>query len=65
MASRPPLSALSADQLMERAQQYRWMAATATTVEVRDALNRLAMRLAMLAARRELHQVPMNPRPVR
>jgi hypothetical protein len=51
---RPTLSALTVDQLMDRAQEYRRMAATATTVETRDALNPLAVRLAMLAARRQV-----------
>jgi hypothetical protein len=51
---RSPLSALSPDQLMERAREYRRMAANASTVETRDALNPLTMRFAMLATRREL-----------
>jgi hypothetical protein len=41
-------------QLMDRAREYRRMAATATTAEARDALNLLAVRFAMLAAKREL-----------
>jgi hypothetical protein len=48
---RPPISALTAEKLMERARQYRRMAATATTPETRDALNRLAIGFAMFAAR--------------
>jgi hypothetical protein len=39
---RSPLSALSPEQLMERAREYRRMAANASTVETRDALNGLA-----------------------
>jgi hypothetical protein len=39
---------------MGRAQEYRRMAATASTSETRAALDRLAIRLAMLAARRSL-----------
>jgi hypothetical protein len=42
---------LTIEQLMERARQYRRMAATATTPETRDALNRLAIGFAMFAAR--------------
>jgi hypothetical protein len=52
MDPHPPLSALTSDQLMERARQYRRMAASATTAEIRDAINVLAIRFAMLAARR-------------
>jgi hypothetical protein len=54
MEPRPPLSALTVDQLMGRAHEYRRMAGTASTIEVRDALNRLAVRLARLAAEREV-----------
>jgi hypothetical protein len=52
MHPRPPLSALTSEQLMERAREYRRMAASATTAQTRDALNVLAVRLVMLAAER-------------
>jgi hypothetical protein len=52
MNQRPPLSALTPDQLMERAREYRRMAAAATTAQTRDALNALAVPFATLAAHR-------------
>ena len=51
MEPEPTLSDLTPDQLLERAREYRRMAATATTVETRDALSRLAVRFAMRAAK--------------
>jgi hypothetical protein len=53
MTSRRPLSTLTVDQLMVRATEYRRLAATASTAAGRDALNALAVRLAVMAARRE------------
>jgi hypothetical protein len=50
MEPRPPLCALNSEQLMVRAREYRRMAASATRAEIRDALNVLAVRFAMLAA---------------
>jgi hypothetical protein len=38
--------------LLARAREYRRIAASATTAEIRDALNVLAVRFAMLAAHR-------------
>jgi hypothetical protein len=52
METHPPLSALTSEQLMARAREYRRMAASATTAGIRDALNLLAVRLAILAAQR-------------
>jgi hypothetical protein len=52
MDPRPPLSALTSEQLMVRAREYRRMAASATTAQIRDALNVLTVRFAMLAAQR-------------
>jgi hypothetical protein len=53
MESRPSLSALTTDQIMALARGYRRMAATASAPETRVALDRLAIRFAMLAALRE------------
>jgi hypothetical protein len=50
METHPPVSALTSEQLMARAREYRRMAASATTAGIRDALNLLAVRFAMLAA---------------
>jgi hypothetical protein len=52
MHPRPPLSALTSEQVLARAREYRRMAASATTAEIRDALNLLAVRFAILAAQR-------------
>jgi len=49
MDARLPLSALTADQLMERAREYYAMAETATMVETRAALERLAARFEKMA----------------
>lgn len=49
MAKRPCLSEMSPADLLARAVEYRRMAATATTAEVRDALLRIAKRLADMA----------------
>ena len=46
---RPPLSALAADELHARAQQYRQMAATTRTVVTHDSLLRLADKYDALA----------------
>jgi hypothetical protein len=51
--SSPLLSDLTADQLLERARGYRKMAATARTAQARDSLNPLAVRFAMLGAKRD------------
>jgi hypothetical protein len=53
MDARPPLSSLTAEQLRERAQEYRAMAAHATTAQIGDSLIRLAERFEALAATRE------------
>jgi hypothetical protein len=53
MADRPPLSSLTAEQIRERAADFRRMAATATLARIRDALIRLAERLEALARVRE------------
>jgi hypothetical protein len=50
---RPPLSALTATELLRRAEEYRTMAAAATTADIRDALLALANRFALLAAQRQ------------
>ena len=50
----PALSELTAQQLVQRAQDYRAMAATATTASIKDSLNRLAVKFADLAAQREI-----------
>jgi hypothetical protein len=49
MSDRPRLSELSREQLLSRAAEYRAMAATATTADVRDALVRVAERLEGMA----------------
>jgi len=46
-------SALTADQLRERAAEFRQMAASATTAQVRDSLIRVAERYEALAVTRE------------
>ena len=56
MVSRSPLSALPIDQLLARAAEYRRMAATASTPDTKDALNRLAVRFAMMAAKRQVEE---------
>jgi hypothetical protein len=47
------LSAYSADELRDRAQQYRQMAGTASTADVMDALLRLAQDFDKMAASRD------------
>jgi hypothetical protein len=54
MSERPPISKLTAQQLRTRALEYRAMAGTASTVEIRDALIRLAEGFETLAAQREM-----------
>jgi hypothetical protein len=49
---RPPLSELTAEQLQDRAIQYRNMAMYASTEEVRDALIRMAKRYEKLVIER-------------
>jgi hypothetical protein len=56
MAHRPRLSELSPDELLTRAHEYLCMAATASTLDSRNALNTLATRFVMLAAEREISQ---------
>jgi hypothetical protein len=53
MCQRQPLAERSADQLMAQAMEYRRMALTATTVETREALIKLAIRLVALATLRK------------
>lgn len=48
-----PLTSLSVAEIRDRAAQFRAMARTATTAEVRDALFRLATRFDDLAVKRE------------
>ncbi len=48
-----PLSQRPATELRDMARDYRRMAATATTPEIRDALLRLSRRLADLAAAKD------------
>jgi hypothetical protein len=50
MEPRPTLSALTPEELLQRSREYRRMATSATSAEVRDGLNRLAVRFALLAA---------------
>jgi len=50
----PPLSALTADQIVERAREYRRMAAIAATPEMRNTLNQLANGFAMFAGWRQM-----------
>jgi hypothetical protein len=52
VADHPPLSSLPAEQILQRAVEYRRMAATASTAEARDALMLLAERLERLAEQR-------------
>ena len=54
MDKRPLPSSLTVAQLSQRAKEYREMACGATAREVRDALNKLAIRFALLAASREV-----------
>jgi hypothetical protein len=51
-----PLSARPADYLLDRTAELRSMALTATTVDVADALIRLAERFERLAAERSAPQ---------
>ena len=53
MSQHQPLSERSADQLMAQAMDYRRMALTATTIETREALIKLAIRLVSLATQRK------------
>lgn len=54
-----PLTRLSAAELRVKAAEYRRMATTATTEQVRDALLQLARRFDALACQRERsHEMP-------
>jgi hypothetical protein len=50
---RPPLSKLTAPELLARADEYRLMAATANPMHVRDALLGLTERLEKMAEGRQ------------
>jgi hypothetical protein len=52
MKPRPTLSELTVEQLRKRAAEFRGMAATATTADIRDALLRVAERFDVIAAER-------------
>ena len=52
MSDLPLLSTLSADQLLRRAEEYRSMALSASTLAVRDALDRTAARFEHMATMR-------------
>ena len=62
MIQSAPLSALSSDQLMARAMEYRRMALTATTAETQEALIQLALRFVMLATRRKVGEADADER---
>jgi len=51
-----PVSALTAAQLIARSADYAARGKTASTAEIRDALDRLAARYAALAAQREIEE---------
>jgi hypothetical protein len=51
-----PISDLTSQELLRRAVEYRRMAATARGQAVASALERLAIRFALLAARREVEE---------
>jgi hypothetical protein len=53
MASQRPLSDLTAEELMDLALEYRGMASTATTAQIRDTLLRLAGEFETLSAARD------------
>ena len=53
---KPPLSMLTATQLLELAGEFRAMALTASTPAVRQSLNTLVVRYVMLAAKREIEE---------
>jgi hypothetical protein len=55
---RPRLSELTAPEVLERAAEYRRMAATASTAQVRAALLRLAERLDRLAGKQTKSCIP-------
>jgi hypothetical protein len=55
------LADLTSQELLRRAIEYRRMATTARGDEMEQALNRLALRFALLAARREIEEgMPIN-----
>jgi hypothetical protein len=54
MKPRPTLSELTVEQLRKRAAEFRGMAATATTADIRDALLRVAERFDVIAAERTM-----------
>jgi hypothetical protein len=53
---KPPLSMLTAAQLLDLAREFRDMASTSSTPEVQRSLNVLAARYAGLAAQREIQE---------
>jgi hypothetical protein len=53
---KPPLSLLTASQLLDLASEFRQMALTASTPEVRQSLDALVVRYVMRAAVRELEE---------
>jgi hypothetical protein len=53
---KPPLSMLTASQILDLAHEFREMALTASTPEVRRSLDALAARYVARAARRELEE---------
>jgi hypothetical protein len=56
MDNMPPISTLSADQLMARAMKYRRMAQLANTIEAQEALIKLAIRFVSRATQRKLEE---------
>lgn len=54
---KPPLSSLTASQLLDLAHELRDMALTASTPEVRQSLDRLVVLYVMRAAQRELEEI--------
>lgn len=53
---KPPLSMLTAAQLLDLAEQFRAMALTASTPEVRQSLNVLVVRYVLRAAKKEFEE---------
>ena len=54
---KPPLSMLSASQLLDLAAEFRAMALTASTPDVRQSLNALVVRYVMRAAKKEIEEI--------
>jgi hypothetical protein len=67
MVTHRRLSVLTPAELLARAAKHRRMALEARTDDLRDALNRLAIRFALLAAAREIAatKVGDGPEPIR